>query len=1150
MVDIAHLRFKVETKDLTKATDNLKKLENEGTRAEKATNRLHGSLSNLKLIAFGVASAISAIGFGKLANDFTETASQFEQYSNRMSAFTTSLQEQNSEMLRARSFAEQYKQSIEKTTETLLLMKNYGLDASNESLKTYANTAMGAGKSINQFAEAMADALTGENERLKEFGVKASVNGQKIGYQWSDSSGKTRNIIIKNNKDIIDSTLRSIFNEKYAGQLEAYKNSWAGLWQGVKNKYTSFKLAVADAGLFSYFKSVFKVGSQSFLSMFDLGKKGAKSFSDYMISGIKSIITGVGYLIDIWNVFKVGISALKLVFGKFAEYAIRGMQAFSDASATAFNYINQKWVSFTNFLGKGWTKVINFFLSGWNKFIAGISGAWNKVATKLHLPTLTPATVSLKKFEAQTVKTIAKSKDFTKELSYWKSYSKDATSEMLSNYAKVSTRTGSNFAQQFIKNIDAVYGKVKKVDNSVAKQKADAQKALEKLGAGYGNLGKQANKTGKKIKKAHHGASKAHKDAIKRAKEHQKELKKIAEEAKKVQLQYADIFKSSFDSLLKGDFKSAFNGLFEGIGNKMLEPLKNNVSNFLSTQLSGLTSSLGAMGGGLVGMGLSMLPTLLGSLGHKLTEAEINKAKGRTDFSDDSLNKLGAVLEKANNPLLPYTKRMTEYLNSMNRNFVAIGRALSSTATFDYTGANYQAHGGSFLGWGSSYSKIGSGISLNDINLGTGAVSGYGYLTEKVHESSWFGLVEDEYVKTTKKALDSGTKNTLQEAILNGKKLILESSKLLGYDVKKQLNAVRISLGKINLDGLSSEEISKRLNNALSEVFSKSINKLGNINKLVDKYALAGEDNLATLSRIAVTYEQSSDLLKNIGFKLEDTVTRSKPLFGGFFGSMNGVIEQFGWTSKKVYTVQQKVLDIVKFSGGQEKFNSNYNSFFNNYYNDAEKLSIYKRTLAKQFDSLGIAMPKNKEALKHLIEGYNVTTEAQAKTYAELLKLQEAFSSTADLADKVKNAELDRNKALLNSAIEYKNKITDLYLGQYSPLKMAQKELLAMRAVNNTTGADWEASSKRALELKYNNATSTQDYRSAFNSYLQALNTNAPKATMDDVVEKLDKHTELMQEQQKTQDKELKEAQKQIDELQKIVTALNNTNNLKRVSNE
>ena len=104
-----------------------------------------------------------------------------------------------------------------------------------------------------------------------------------------------------------------------------------------------------------------------------------------------------------------------------------------------------------------------------------------------------------------------------------------------------------------------------------------------------------------------------------------------------------------------------------------------------------------------------------------------------------------------------------------------------------------------------------------------------------------------------------------------------------------------------------------------------------------------------------------------------------------------------------------------------------------------------------------------------------------------------------------------------------------------------------MRAVNNTTGADWEASSKRALELKYNNATSTQDYRSAFNSYLQALNTNAPKATMDDVVEKLDKHTELMQEQKNIQDKELTEAKKQIDELQKIVTALSTSNSIERV---
>ncbi len=581
-------------------------------------------------------------------------------------------------------------------------------------------------------------------------------------------------------------------------------------------------------------------------------------------------------------------------------------------------------------------------------------------------------------------------------------------------------------------------------------------------------------------------------------------LKYLQAEHKQLEAIY-NIYKGGIGQIFKGDFKSGLESIFTGFRDKLIQPLVSEISSYLTKTTSSWFSGLGSIESGLLGIGLGLIPNIFSSIfsGHKLTEEEIKIAKGRVEFTDESLSKLAGYLEKANNPLLPYTRKMTEYLASLNKNFLVLGRALSTNATFDYTGVNYKPHGGSFLGWGSSYEKIGSGIALNNIDFKTGSVSGYGYLTEKVHESSWFGLVQDEYVKETTKALDSSIKSIIQKSIIGGKKIILDSSKILGYNVEDALNKVKISLGKINLDGLSSEEISKRLNNALSEVFSKAIAQLGDVNKLVDKYAEAGEEQLATLSRIAIEYEQASDLLKNINFDLTDTVKyKTQRWFLGLFTEIK----------KQVYTVQEKVLDIVKFSGGLDKFTENYNSFFNNYYTDAEKLKVYRNTLKQQFSSLGVTLPNTKEEFRNLIETFKVTDEATAKTYAELLKLSDAYNSFADMQEKLRKEQLDKEKERLQKLLDWNkqilSKLEDFWDGSLSYLnsteKAAKLQEIANLKIQQGDVVGYLETQQKALEFEKKIARTREEYALKADRYVYDLQKAKPDTTLKDVVKSIE----------------------------------------------
>jgi len=325
---------------------SLSQAERHLTSVQRQATQAVNTLRNFALSVGGIYAVAKAIDkVTEATTNFMNINSQFEQLSARMTSFTGSVVENNAEMYKANQFALQYKQSIVGTTETLLLMKNSGLDSSTRSLKIYANTAIGAGKSINQFAEAMADALTGENERLKEFGVKASAMGNKVQYAWTDSSGKARKVIIANNKDIIDSTLGAIFNEKYAGQLEAFATTWAGTVQDVRNKWTNFNLEVGKNGLYAYISTLSTTVMDSLGLAFGGAGDSAKNFSDSIIAYINNTILSIGGLYDV-------ITGIRLVWATMANTAIQSFVAINEAGTWWSDQFSNIGISMQNAWGK------------------------------------------------------------------------------------------------------------------------------------------------------------------------------------------------------------------------------------------------------------------------------------------------------------------------------------------------------------------------------------------------------------------------------------------------------------------------------------------------------------------------------------------------------------------------------------------------------------------------------------------------------------------------------------------------------------------------------------------------------------------------------------------------------------------------------
>lgn len=178
MTDVADLRIRVASDDVPKATSRLGALTAAGGRAERATDGLVGTIGRF---ASGIAIGAAALAtFNKLLN----TQRQFDVINSGLVTATGSAEDAAIAFEALRDFATTTPYDLQQVSESFVKLVNLGLTPSERALTSYGNTASAMGKDLNQMIEAVADASTGEFERLKEFGIRASKQGDQVRFTF------------------------------------------------------------------------------------------------------------------------------------------------------------------------------------------------------------------------------------------------------------------------------------------------------------------------------------------------------------------------------------------------------------------------------------------------------------------------------------------------------------------------------------------------------------------------------------------------------------------------------------------------------------------------------------------------------------------------------------------------------------------------------------------------------------------------------------------------------------------------------------------------------------------------------------------------------------------------------------------------------
>ena len=387
-------------------------------------------------------------------------------------------------------------------------------------------------------------------------------------------------------------------------------------------------------------------------------------------------------------------------------------------------------------------------------------------------------------------------------------------------------------------------------------------------------------------------------------------------------------------------------------------------------------------------------------------------------------NAIGGFLEKAGNSF-----------------FAGIG---------DFLGINKML--GSLLGglFGSKTTIKGQGLFGDTQKLGDIITKGFDlfeYVDVQIKKKS-FGITTSKKNKTQTSAADAALENQFTLIFSGFYDSILKASASLGANmdtVKGNLENAVIRLGKIDLKGLTGDEIQEKL----EAVFGAAADELAQKGFAgLDDFQKVGEGYYETLIKVATGVEQAAyftdrlnvtaiaytQILNKQGDVAAEIVRQSvlltdktKDIAGGFYELVNnfeGTAEELTDFVLTLRDLQDQLFmtgknadyltsAMILGAGGLDKLSSGFDAYFE-MLSPAEQVAELTRRLTKEFAIFGKELPANTIAYRDLLNSITDTelaTEAGQKLYGQIIALAPEFN---DLQDSIKSANSEVN-ALVQS---------------------------------------------------------------------------------------------------------------------------------------
>ena len=233
-VDQLIVEIKAETAGLRKGLDRVNKRLDTANKKGKQSILTFGTLAKV-FVAFGAMN---------VAGSIVSTARQFEDLQATLEGVTGSAESAKASFDLIKQFTATTTFQVENVATAFTTLVNAGIAPTSEVLQDFGNFAAGMGKDITQMAQAVFNATTGEMEMLKQFGVIARVEGDKLAVNFRGSKD-----LIDRDADAIVGFLRQISQESFSDALEKRANTASGAISNLKDAVSITFSAIGEGGL-------------------------------------------------------------------------------------------------------------------------------------------------------------------------------------------------------------------------------------------------------------------------------------------------------------------------------------------------------------------------------------------------------------------------------------------------------------------------------------------------------------------------------------------------------------------------------------------------------------------------------------------------------------------------------------------------------------------------------------------------------------------------------------------------------------------------------------------------------------------------------------------------------------------------------------
>lgn len=265
-------------------------LENYKRGIASVTTGLNGLIATAGRAAAILGGLGVSLGGVALVKGVIDTGRQFEKFQAILETVEGSSEKARASLDWVSKFATQTPYELAEVTEAFVRMKAYGLDPTNGSLTSIGDAGSAMNKTIMQGVEALADATTGQFERLKEFGITSKTVGDQVTFFWTQN-GVAMEKTIKKTQSEIATTIVDIFN-KFEGAMKKRSATLDGIMANISDSWTRFEQKIGDAGFYQEIKR----RTQGLLDIFN--RLDADGSLDRWAAGISRALVGTMRLVE------------------------------------------------------------------------------------------------------------------------------------------------------------------------------------------------------------------------------------------------------------------------------------------------------------------------------------------------------------------------------------------------------------------------------------------------------------------------------------------------------------------------------------------------------------------------------------------------------------------------------------------------------------------------------------------------------------------------------------------------------------------------------------------------------------------------------------------------------------------------------------